>query len=371
MSLETSAVPADTVSEMTAKQRRIGIIAYPDVQGLDIIGPADAFAGAQISEGGKITAPYDVVLIGLSSKPVISESGIAFQPKYSTRNAPKLDTLIVPGGRSLRTQPKIQAGVAEWVQSQAKQTRRIAAVCTGVYAIAPTTLLDGRKVTTHWRFAEDLAARFPKLKVQANFLYLKDGPFYSSAGITAGIDLALALIEEDFGPHVALEVARDLVVYLKRSGGQEQYSVPLRFQSQAQDRLTNVAAWIANNLTENLSVERLAEKANVCPRHFTRLFRQSFGGSPADFVEKLRLGEARRLLGERGSRVEQVAAAVGFASTDAFRRAFERRLGLSPSHYRGRFQPNGNLRKSARADGMRRAMLRLGMRINQLAKEPG
>jgi transcriptional regulator GlxA family with amidase domain len=323
------------------KTRQIGIIAYPDVQGLDIVGPADAFAAARLAEARETGPLYEVVLIGLSAKPVVSESGIVFQPKHSIHNSPRLDTLIVPGGRSLRTQPTIQARVAGWVQSQAKRTRRIAAVCTGAYGVAPTGLLDGRKVTTHWRFADDFAARFPKLKVQANSLYVKDGTFYSSAGITAGIDLALALIEEDFGPHVALEVARDLVVYLKRSGGQEQYSEPLQFQSQAQDRLADVAAWIANNLTEDLSVERLAQKANVCPRHFTRLFRQSFGSSAADFVEKLRLGEARRLLGERASRVEQVAAAVGFASTDAFRRAFGRRLGLSPSQYRGRFQPNG------------------------------
>jgi transcriptional regulator GlxA family with amidase domain len=324
--------------------RRIGIIAFPNVQGLDIVGPADAFASAQLAEDGETRALYDVVLIGLSSKPVISESGVVFQPKYSIHNSPRLDTLIVPGGRGLRTQPKVQAGVAGWVQSQAKQTRRIASVCTGAYGIAPTGLLDGRKVTTHWRFAQDFAARFPKLEVQANSLYVKDGVFYTSAGITAGIDLSLALIEEDFGPRVALEVARELVVYLKRSGGQEQYSAPLQFQSEAEDRLADVAAWIANNLSENLGVERLAERAKVCPRHFTRLFRQSFGTSPADFIEKLRLGEARRLLGERGGRVEHVASAVGFSSTDAFRRAFERRLGVTPSQYRGRFQPNGHRR---------------------------
>ena len=255
--------------------------------------------------------------------------------------------LFRSGGCGLRIQPKLQAWVADWVRSQARQTRRIAAVCTGAYGLAPTGLLDGRKVTTHWRFAEDFASRFPNVKVQANSLYVKDGPFYSSAGITAGIDLCLALIEEDLGPHVALEVARDLVVYLKRSGGQEQYSAPLQFQSQAQNRLADVAAWIANNLTENISVERLAEKANVCPRHFTRLFRQSFGTTPSDFVERLRLGEARRLLGEYGSRVENVATAVGFARTDVFRRAFERRFGLSPGHYRGRFQPNGRSRRSS------------------------
>ena len=328
-----------------SKRRKIGVIAYPDVQALDIVGPADAFASALLRENGGLVHAYEVLLIGLSHKPVISESGIIFRPTFCIRNSPVLDTLIIPGGRSLRMDAKIQASVMEFVRSQARKTRRIAAVCTGAYAIAPTGLLDGRKVTTHWRFADDLAARFPKLNVQANSLYLKDGPFYSSAGITAGIDLSLALIEEDFGPHIALEVARDLVVYLKRSGGQEQYSAPLQFQSKSEDRLANVAAWIANNLTKDLSVERLAEKANVCSRHFGRLFKQSFGSSPADFVESLRLGEARRLLGQRGARVEHVAEAVGFGSTDAFRRAFERRLGLSPSQYRGRFQANGRLRR--------------------------
>lgn len=322
--------------------RRIGILAYPNVQALDIVGPADAFAAALSRDGQPL---YRVVLIGLSLKAVVSESGIVFQPQCSIRNRQTLDTLIIPGGKGPRTDASIRQPVAKWIKSQAKRVRRIAAVCTGTFAIAPTGLLDGRNVTTHWRFADDLAARFPKLKVQPNSLHIKDGNFYSSAGISAGIDLSLALIEEDFGPHVALEVARELVVYLKRSGGQEQYSAPLQFQSQAEDRLSNVATWIANNLAEDLSVERLAEKANVCSRHFARLFRQSFGSSPADFVERLRLGEARRLLGERGSRVEQVAAAVGFASTDAFRRAFERRLGLSPSQYRGRFESNGRRKR--------------------------
>ena len=321
-------------------QRKIGIVTFPGVQGLDIVGPADAFASAHLSPGW---APlYEVVIVGLSTKPVVSQSGVVFQAHCSLRNSPRLDTLIVPGGRGIRTQPEVQARIAQWVQDQAKRTRRIAAVCTGVYGVAATGLLDGRTVTTHWRFAQDFAARFPKVRIQANSLYTKDGAFYSSAGITAGIDLSLALIEEDFGPRVALEVARELVVYLKRSGGQEQYSAPLRFQSEAQDRLANVAAWIANNLTEDLKLEHLAAKANVCPRHFTRLFRKSFGCTPADFIENLRLGEARRLLGERGSSVEQVGAAVGFSSTDVFRRAFERRLGLTPTQYRGRFKANGN-----------------------------
>jgi transcriptional regulator GlxA family with amidase domain len=326
--------------------RRIGVVAYPGVQALDIVGPADAFAGARLPNKRE-TPLYQVAIVGLSNKAVVAESGVVFQPRYCLRSSPRLDTLIVPGGRGLRTQPRVQAQIAQWVQEQAKRTRRIAAVCTGVYGIAPTGLLSGRKVTTHWRFARDFAARFPEVMVEANSLYVKDGIFYSSAGITAGIDLSLALIEEDFGPQVALEVARDLVVYLKRSGGQEQYSAPLRFQSEAQDRLANVAAWIANNLSADLTLQRLAERANVCQRHFTRLFRKSFGSSPADFVESLRLGEARRLLQEGGSRIEQVAGAVGFASPDAFRRAFERRLGLTPSQYRGRFQGVGKRRAEA------------------------
>jgi transcriptional regulator GlxA family with amidase domain len=333
-------------------QRRIGIIAYDGVQALDIVGPADAFAAAMVPENHrKMVSGYQVAIIGLGPKPITSESGVVFQPEFTVRDSLPLDTLIVPGGKALRLNPQTQLKVAQWVRQKAKRTRRITAVCTGVYGIAAAGLLDGRRVTTHWRFAGDLSRRFPKLKVDANALYLRDGPFYSSAGITAGIDLSLALIEEDFGPGVALNVARELVVYLKRSGGQEQYSAPLQFQSQAQDRLADVAAWIINHLDEDLAVERLAEKANVCPRHFSRLFRDSFGSSPADFVEKLRLGEARQLLGERGGRIESVAAAVGFASADSFRRAFERRFGLTPTVYRGRFQtkaPSGRASGSAR-----------------------
>jgi len=333
-------------------RRTIGIIAYDGVQGLDIIGPADAFANARLTTNGDADPLYEIALIGLTSKPVTSESGIVFQPKWTVRSSPPLDTLIIPGGRGVRTSPQTQSGVARWVRRQAQRTRRIAAVCTGVYGIAPTGLLDGRRVTTHWRFANDVAAQFPKLQVDADSLYVKDGPFYTSAGITAGIDLALALIEEDFGSHVALDVARDLVVYLKRSGGQEQYSAPLQFQAQANDRMVDVASWIVNHLNEDLSVERLAERANVCARHFTRKFRHSFGSTPADFVEKLRLGEGRRLLGERGSRIEGVAAATGFASTDSFRRAFQRRFGISPSAYRGRFQMK---QQSGLGNGRRRS----------------
>src|SRR5262249_34938940 len=155
--------------------------------------------------------------------PFASESGVLFKPHTLIRNAPRLDTLVIPGGKGLRN-PEIQAPVVEWLKTHVSRIRRIATVCTGIYGLAPTGVLDGRRVTTHWRFSRDVARRFPELNVDANALFVRDGPFYTCAGVTSGIDLALALIEEDYGPRIALAVARELVVYLKRAGGQEQYS---------------------------------------------------------------------------------------------------------------------------------------------------
>jgi transcriptional regulator GlxA family with amidase domain len=182
-----------------------------------------------------------------------------------------------------------------------------------------------------------LARRYPELKVDPNALYLKDGKFYTCAGITAGIDLSLALIEEDFGPRVALSVARELVVYLKHPGGQEQFSEPLQFQTQARDRFADLAAWMQGHLRQDLSVESLAARACLSPRHFNRRFKDVFGTTPATFVEDLRLSAARERLMLPGQTIESVADSVGFKSADAFRRAFERRFGLPPGSYRRHF----------------------------------
>src|SRR5450759_3361394 len=195
----------------------------------------------------------------------------------------------------------------------------------------------GRKVTTHWRLSADLAERYPQLKVNANALYIRDGKFYTSAGITAGIDLALALIEEDFGAQVALSVARELVVYVKRPGGQEQYSEPLKFQVESTSRFVDLAAWMVGHLDKDLSVEALAERTNLCPRQFTRRFKGEFKSTPAAFVQRLRLDEARKRLSAAGATVESVADSVGFHDPDSFRRAFVQRFGVAPQHYRGRF----------------------------------
>ncbi|MEP6936811.1 MAG: GlxA family transcriptional regulator [Chthoniobacterales bacterium] len=318
--------------------KRIGFLGFDGITALDLVGPAEAFATASmVKENGARRRCYEVITIGLSSKPFVAESGIAFQPQKTIKTAPALDTLIVPGGRGLR-QPAICQAISTFLKARSAQTRRIASVCTGVYALAATGLLDGRKCTTHWRFAADVAQRFPRILIQGDAIFLKDGPFYTSAGVTAGIDLSLSLIEEDCGPEIALSVARELVVYLKRSGGQEQYSEPLKFQSQSTDRFADLAAWIAGHLHRDLSLDILARRACFSPRHFARRFKAIFGATPADFIEKLRLDEARRQLSEARNSIENVGALVGFHSPQAFRRAFNRQVGINPLTYRRRFQ---------------------------------
>ncbi len=317
--------------------RRIGFLGFDGVTALDLVGPADVFATAVSADpaaGAK--ALYEVMVIGVTGRPFTSDSGIVFKPARTLETAPALDTLIVPGGAGLR-EPRTNARVSAWVKSRAGRIRRVASVCTGIYGLAPSGLLDGRRVTTHWKFTADVARKFPRLRVDPNALFVKDGAFYTSAGVTSGIDLSMALVEEDFGPHVALAVARMLVVYLKRAGGQEQYSEPLRFQTLSGDRFSDLAAWMAGHLSHDLSVEALAARACVCGRHFSRRFKHVFGSTPAAFVENLRLNEARNLLSSGAGAVESVAESVGFRSADSFRRAFERRFGITPSGYRGRF----------------------------------
>lgn len=321
-------------------RRRIGILGYDGMQALDLVGPAEAFASATAGSGdaradGDVP-PYDVVIVGLERRRFTAESGLTLYADATISSRLHFDTLIVPGGRAMREE-KTSERTAAWVASRTGSTRRIASVCTGIYGLAPTGLLNGRRVTTHWRYSRDLAERFPKLRVEANALFIKDGPFYTSAGITAGIDLALALIEEDMGPTAALAVARELVVYLKRPGGQAQFSEPLQFQVQAADRFADLIAWIAGHLDADLGVPALAERTYLCQRQFSRVFKKVYGVTPAAFVEEMRLGEASRRLASRRVGVDVVARSVGYHNVDVFRRAFERRFGIAPRHYRARF----------------------------------
>src|SRR3984957_13656156 len=234
--------------------RLIGLVGYPDVVALDVVGAFDAFAIAADIIGGP-KAAYRCALLSPGDEPFSAESGLRFTPDFSFARAPPgIDTLIVAGGGGI-LKPSMSAQIAAWLVRRAPRVRRIASVCIGIYGVAPTGLLDGRRVATHWRFAADVARRFPALIVDPDAIYIEDGQFWTSAGITAGIDLALALIEDDHGSEIALQVAREMVVYLKRDGGQTQFSAPLRFQVAARDQLGDLVARVGPDPRNHLTVE--------------------------------------------------------------------------------------------------------------------
>ena len=319
-------------------KRRIGFLVFDGITALDLAGPLDAFATP--TADGTTRPVYDLVTLGLSRKACTAESGMSIRPSAALADAPPLDTMIVPGGQGLREPSRLRA-VGEWLAARAPKIRRVASVCTGVYALAHAGLLDGRRATTHWRFAEDVARRFPRVNVEPNSLFIKDGRYYTSAGVTSGIDLSLALIEEDLGPRAALAVARELVVYLKRPGGQEQFSEPLKYQLKSSNGMSNLVAHITSHLEADLTVEALARSVALSPRQLTRRCRELFAISPAALVERFRLDAARERLTQPASRVDQVAASVGYRSAEVFQRAFERRFGVNPSAYRTRFSRTG------------------------------
>ncbi len=319
---------------MSESPIRVAVLGYDGVQTLDIVGPLDAFDSAATAVPGA----YTCRVTSVDGAPFRSEAGLSITPACALKDAGPIDTLIVPGGAGGRRAEVAEVLVAALLAA-APRVRRIVSVCTGIYVTAAAGLLDRRAATTHWRFAADVARRFPSVRLDADAIFVKDGPYYTSAGITAAIDLALALIEEDYGPGLALAVARDLVVYLKRAGGQRQYSEPLRFQARGADRFADLAAWLVAHLAEDLSIERLAARTRLSPRQFSREFRRVFGMTPAEQIEVLRLDAARDHLTTSNANVGSIASAVGFRSDDAFRRAFDRRFGLPPTEFRRRFAP--------------------------------
>ena len=319
--------------------KRVGFFIYDGVTALEFIGPIEAFNVAAVTdEKGDKQPCYEILTIGITDKTVVSESGISFKPDTTMAAAPDLDTLVIPAGCGLRRNA-VEKALSPWLRSRVDSTRRIVSVCTGIYGPASAGLLDDRVATTHWRFTSDIRRRFPRIRLNGDVIFVKDGPFYTCSGASAGMDLCIALIEEDYGPKVAFAVARELVLYLRRNGAQEQYSVPLRFQIQSIDRFSEIVAWVAGHLDEEITIDALAERASCSRRHFGRLFRQVFGTTPAHFVEELRLTQAQQHLSNPRNSLKGVAASVGFKSVDAFSRAFERRFGIRPSDCRQRFEP--------------------------------
>ncbi|MBS0360478.1 MAG: GlxA family transcriptional regulator [Proteobacteria bacterium] len=315
--------------------KTVGIIGYEGVNALDFTGPHEVFTSSY-THGADGTPSYRVLFLSPDGRPFRSRSGLLMTPDAALTDAPSLDTVIVPGGTGIRA-PEVLEPLGAWVRERAGSTRRVVSVCTGLFGLAESGLMDGRRCTTHWGYADELKARYPAIVLDPDAIFVRDGAFATSGGVTAGIDLALALVEEDLGPSVALAIARMLVVYVRRSGGQRQYSEPLRFQARAAGRFADLAAWIPANLAADLSVETLAARVNCSPRHFARLFKEAFGAAPGEYVEALRLAEAAERLLSSDLPADRVGGSVGYASGDVFRRAFERRFGVPPSAYRARF----------------------------------
>jgi len=313
----------------------VGVLVYDDVQSLDVTGPMDVFAAANARVGAHGPA-YALCTIGRDATPVRTEGHVTIVPDTTLADAPMLDTLVIPGGAGSRV-VNADPVLLDWIRERAASARRVVSVCTGLYILAATGLVDGRRVTTHWAHATDAQARYPDVRIEADHLFLRDGRFHTSGGLTAGLDLALSLVEEDHGAAVALAVARELVMYMKRPGNQAQFSAPLDAQTRGSGRLRALVDWLLDHLDEDLGVERLADRMAMSPRHFGRLFADTFDATPARYVERLRLERACVLLISGTLAIDRVAATVGFASADAFRRAFRARYGASPNEYRERF----------------------------------
>lgn len=326
--------------------KTVGLIVAEEITGADLMGPAEVFSRAKIRTSdqpeARETCCYRVITIGINTGPCITECGIVVEPHVNLEEAPPLDTMFVCSGSGCHGE-KLSRRLIKWLKQRAPNTRRIAALGRGIYALAATGLLDGRQAVIHWRFAKDVASRFPKVRVNPNNLFVKDGSFYTCAGGTSAVDFALALVEEDYGRHVALTLARELVIPVRRSGEQEQYSEALKFQIQSSDRFADLPAWIFSHLSDDLSIDALAQRAAMSRRNFTRLFHEAFGKTPAQFVAEARIAEAQqRLLVPRNS-IESIAQSLGFRSADVFSVAFERFTGIRPRIYRAlRRAPKNN-----------------------------
>jgi transcriptional regulator GlxA family with amidase domain len=318
-----------------APARRAVIAVFPDVQTLDAVGPLEVFNGA----GRMVEDAYSIEIAGPSREPLRSSSGLTIIPDRAfseVRGA--IDTLVVAGGAGTLKIADDPAFIA-WLGRAAKRSRRVASVCTGSFLLAKAGLLDGRRATTHWASCWKLAERYPEVEVDADAIFVRDGDVWTSAGVTSGMDLALALVEEDLGREVALEIARWLVLFVQRPGGQSQFSAQLSAQRAEREPLREVQGFIAGNLGADLRVEALAGRAHMSPRNFARAFTREVGQTPAAYVEAARVEAACQFLADTAAPIDVVAKRAGFGTPETMRRAFHRRLGIGPAEYRQRFRP--------------------------------
>jgi transcriptional regulator GlxA family with amidase domain len=331
-----SGQPPTAAATSARGSRRIVLLAVPPVEELDIVGPWEVFTTANSALRGK--RGYIVELVTTSRQRVLTgDSGLSLlaRRRYNQLRG-EVDTLIVPGGTG--PQAMRDPAVLKWLRNMACKARRVVSICTGAFLLAEAGVLDGRTATTHWMYAHDFAQRYPKVSVEPDRIYVQDGRVYTSAGVTAGMDLSLALVEEDVGSAIALQAARALVLFLRRPGGQAQFSTLLASQASEYRPLRELQAWIAENVKADLSVEALASRVAMSPRNFARVFAKELGTTPAHFVETVRIEFARRELETTDRSLEEIAVLSGFTSGEVMRRAFLRCLGTSPGVYREHFR---------------------------------
>lgn len=337
------ATPVPATASAGPPRTRVVLIVAPDPsQELDVSGPTAVFGQAN-RLCGLATPPYAIRVASVSDDGIVrTESGLrllADAPYHRIGEAlpGPIDTLLLAGGAGHRRAAE-DGALIQWLREQAPRVRRIGAVCTGAFVLAGTGLLDDCRATTHWRHARQLAQRHPRVHVDADPIWIQAGRFYTSAGVTAGMDLSLALVEDDLGHAVSLAVARELVLFLRRPGNQAQFSTSLQAQAAQAPALRDLQAWMADHLHADLSVEALAERMAMSPRNFARVFSREVGQTPARYVEALRLEAARRLLEQSARRLDAVAWQTGFGNADGMRRAFLRHLGITPDRYRAAFR---------------------------------
>jgi transcriptional regulator GlxA family with amidase domain len=318
------------------------MLAYPDVQILDVVGPLEVFARTSRwlrDHAGQKREAYSVEIVGIERGAFLASSGLRLFADHAFAEVGRgVDTLLVAGGMGVDRCLEDQA-VTRWIRRQAGYVRRLASVCTGAFLLAEAGLLDGRRATTHWASCAELERRYPAVRVERDRLYVREGSLYTAAGVTAGIDLALALVEEDHGREVALAIARVLVMFLKRPGGQAQFSAQLAEQLAEREPLRELQAYVSDHPREDLSVEALARRVGMSPRNFSRVFAREVGTTPARFVTRARVETARRLLEETSDDLEAICEACGLGTPESMRRAFLRTVGVAPSVYRERFNP--------------------------------
>jgi transcriptional regulator GlxA family with amidase domain len=330
MSPKTPQIPPITT-------RLVEVLAFPDVQMLDVAGPVEVFATANdlAAKKRRGPCPYSIRVIAPQELRIQATSGLAFATEPLPEPASPLDTLIVAGGQGVMRAAE-DAALVDWLRLRSGAARRVASVCTGAFLLAAAGLLDRRRAATHWEYGDLLSKRYPDVTVERDPIFVRDGQVWSSAGVTAGIDLSLALLEEDLGREIALGAARHLVVFLKRPGGQAQFSAALSLQS-ADDHFANLHAWLAEHLAENLSLSRLAAVAGMSERTFLRKYREATGLTPGRAIERLRVEAARQLLAETHLSAKRIASRCGFGTEETMRRSFGRLQGVNPQDYRQRF----------------------------------